>query len=222
MIPAQTPERLLEVTQLVDATGLMVLGGLHPEETDLVPTGCKTLILLGPKDQHFWPIFAKSPEKADGAPDPLDRWSERVVSDLAKKLSAQPVFPFGGPPYAPFYSWALRCGNIFSSPIRLLVHQQMGLYVSFRGALALPWHLDLPQSGPSPCIGCSAPCQSACPVEAFENRAYDVAGCRAHINGPDSSSCRSTGCAARRACPISKNAARPHAQSAFHMKTFAN
>ena len=64
MNPAQTPERLLEVTQLVDATGLMVLGGLHPEETDLVPTGCKTLILLGPKDQHFWPIFAKSPEKA--------------------------------------------------------------------------------------------------------------------------------------------------------------
>ena len=109
MNPAQTPERLLEVTQLVDATGLMVLGGLHPEETDLVPTGCKTLILLGPKDQHFWPIFAKSPEKADGAPDPLDRWSERVVSDLAKKLSAQPVFPFGGPPYAPFFmGFALR------------------------------------------------------------------------------------------------------------------
>ena len=53
MNPAQTPERFLEVTQLVDATGLMVLGGLHPEETDLVPTGCKTLNLLGPKDQHF-------------------------------------------------------------------------------------------------------------------------------------------------------------------------
>ena len=138
MNPAQTPERFLEVTQLVDATGLMVLGGLHPEETDLVPTGCKTLILLGPKDQHFWPIFAKSPEKADGAPDPLDRWSERVVSDLAKKLSAQPVFPFGRPPYAPFYSWALRCGNIFSSPIRLLVHQKW--VYTFLFEARLPYH----------------------------------------------------------------------------------
>ena len=49
MNPAQTPERFLEVTQLVDATSLMVLGGLHPEETDLVPTGCKTLIFLAPK-----------------------------------------------------------------------------------------------------------------------------------------------------------------------------
>jgi len=222
MNPTQASDRFLEVTQLVDATGLMVLGGLHPEKTDLAPEGCKTLILLGPRDQYFWPIFANSPEKTDGAPDPLDRWSERVVSDLAKKLGAWAVFPFGGPPYAPFYSWALRCGNIYSSPIRLLVHQHMGLYVSFRGALALPWHLDLPQTNPSPCIGCSAPCQNACPVEAFKHRAYDVASCRAHINGPDSLSCRLTGCAARRACPISKNAARPQAQSAFHMKTFAN
>ena len=113
MNPTQASERFLEVTQLVDTTGLMVLGGLHPEKTDLAPKGCKTLILLGPRDQHFWPIFANSPEKTDGAPDPLDRWSERVVSDLAKKLGARAVFPFGGPPYAPFYSWALRCGNIF-------------------------------------------------------------------------------------------------------------
>ena len=155
----------------MDATGLMVLGGLHPEQTHLAPDGCKTLILLGPRDQHFWPIFANSSEKTDGAPDPLDWWSERVVSDLAKKLGARAIFPFDGPPHAPFYSWALRCGNIFSSSIRLLVRQQMGLYVSFRGALALAWHLDLLQTNPSPCIGCSAPCQSACPVEAFKRRA---------------------------------------------------
>ena len=72
MNPTQASERFLEFTQLVDATGLMVSGGLYLEKTHLAPDGCKTLILFGPRDQHFWPIFANSSEKTDGAPDPLD------------------------------------------------------------------------------------------------------------------------------------------------------
>ena len=77
-------------------------------------------------------------------PDPVDRWSRRVIGRLACDLGAKALFPFGGPPYHPFYQWALRTGRAWESPVRLLVHDTQGLMVSFRGALALREAMAVP------------------------------------------------------------------------------
>ena len=94
------------------------------------------------------PRFRASPEYRDGAPDPLDRWSERVIGGAGRGASArEALFPFGGPPWQPFTAWARRSGEAWESPVGLLVHARAGLFVSYRGALALPARLDAAAAG---------------------------------------------------------------------------
>ena len=203
------------------ARHLRTLGGFHPMAQDKAPKGTRTLLLLGPDEPAFWPALTESPEWQDAAPDPVDRWSERIVTTWAKHLGARALFPFGGPPYLPFFSWALRTGRIHASPIRLLVHDTAGLFVSFRGALALPERIDLPAPPDAPCPACTAqPCRTACPVSALNGADYDVAACKTYIGTAEGDACMSQGCAARRACPVSQSYPRLPAQSAYHMTAF--
>ena len=144
------------------------MGGFHPAPADALPDRCETLILLGPSEPGFWLHFTQSPEWADGAADPLDRWSTRVIGALAAELGGTALFPFGGPPYHPFYTWALRSGRAWASPVHLLVHDVAGLMVSYRGAVALPRRVALQPVGASPCITCQGqPCRTACPAAAL-------------------------------------------------------
>ncbi|MEY1554604.1 ferredoxin [Yoonia sp. R2331] len=177
----------------------------------------RSLVLIGPDEPRFWQTFAGSAECRDGAPDPLDRWSKRVLDAVATQLGTTAVYPFGGPPFHPFIGWALRCGVVWSSPISLLVHNDAGLFVSFRGALVL----DAPAPATKaarPCDACHQPCKTACPVDAFAD-GYDVAACKAHVRAAAGHDCRSGGCLARRACPVGQHRRLP-AQSAFHMEAF--
>jgi epoxyqueuosine reductase len=207
------------ITSAARKHALAVLGGLHPGPGDGAPPGCGTLVLLGPDEPDFWNVFAVSPEYRDGAPDPLDRWSRRVIGALAESVGAAAVFPFGGPPYAPFVAWAQRSGRAWPSPVGLLVHDVAGLFVSYRGALALPDRLPLPGPGRRPCDSCDAPCLTACPAGALNGSGYAVADCRAFLDTAAGADCMGRGCAVRRACPVGRGR-RLAAQSAFHMADF--
>lgn len=188
----------------------------------LAPLGILTdnghsIVLVGPDEPMFWGVFTDSPEFNDGAPDPMDRWSRRILSDIAQDLHAEPLFPFGGPPYEPFFTWAIKSGRFWASPIGFLVHDQAGLFASFRGALRMP--SEYPQdTSAKPCDSCAQPCATACPVDAFQD-GYDVAACKSHVTSQAGQDCRTSGCRARRACPIGQGNRLP-AQSAFHMRSF--
>lgn len=201
--------------------GLRLIGGFHPEPDDNLPVAWRTIVLLGPDGPHFWAQFCASPESLDGRPNPMDRWSERVIGNWARALDAQALLPFGTPTH-PFYDWALRTGRCHASPIAFLVHDDAGLLVSFRGALALPDQVGLTaQRSPSPCLSCATqPCRVACPVDALTAGGYDVGACKTHLRSTEGQDCMSNGCAARRACPISQGYPRLSAQSAFHMRSF--
>lgn len=202
------------IRHTVAADGLDVMGGVHDRGT--------TLILLGP-GADFWDIFQHTTEFLDGLPDPFDRWSLRVIKRLARFLHADPIFPFGGPPYAPFLQWALESGRAWSSPVGMLVHDTAGLMVSYRGALKFPQLIDLPvKSASSPCTECiGKPCTTACPVSALSgDAAYEVDACHAYLDTSAGQECMSNGCIARRACPVSQRFNRSPAQSALHMKAF--
>ncbi|WP_319825798.1 ferredoxin [Thalassovita sp.] len=209
-----------EYTTVVNAAlgrHLRVRGGFHPDDMP----GIGTLILLGPDEPAFWPGFTTSPEMADGQPDPMDRWSARVIGDLADDLGATAFFPFGGPPWHSFLRWAQDTGRAFTSPIKLLVHDRAGLFISYRGALGFAARLDLPAPpADAPCTGCAAPCATACPVDAFATGRYDVAACKAYLATDPGQDCMARGCAARRACPLSQQFGRLPEQSAFHMRAF--
>ena len=210
---------LAEIAAAAGPRGLAVLGALHPREGDGAPPGTGTLVLLGPDGPGFWQRFRSDPEYGDGAADPLDRWSARVIGRLAAEMGAAALFPFGGPPWRPFPAWARRSGEAWTSPVGLLVHARLGLLVSYRGALALAARLALPEASARPCDGCDRPCLAACPVDALTGDGYDLPACHGWLDRPVGADCLSNGCRVRRACPVGAGR-QPAAQSAFHMAAF--
>ncbi|MCX7384825.1 MAG: hypothetical protein NT133_26180 [Alphaproteobacteria bacterium] len=185
------------IAAAAETLGLALRGGFHPTQDDAVPpmpdgTPTATLLLLGWTGPTHWPAFTTTPEYRDGTPDPLDRWSRRVVGALAEAFGAMPLFPFGGPDFLPFLRLAQRAEPVHPSPIGLLIHPDWGLWHNWRGALAFSTRLALPpfEPCPSPCATCA------------------TRPCTAHPDIDD----------ARRACPI--GTAYSPAQFAFHRAAF--
>lgn len=205
-----------------EAAGLALRGAFHPEAADGIDAG--TLVLLGFAGGIGWPVFAASAEAADGRPDPLDRWSRRVVDALAASCGGGALYPFGGPPWHPFQRWAMRAEPVHPSPLGLLIHPDWGLWHSYRGAIALSRRIALPPPAPraSPCATCAGrPCLSACPVGAFSAAGYDVDACAGHLAAPPGADCLGGGCLARHACPVGAAQRPGAAQAGFHMRAFS-
>ena len=209
-----------EVAAEVRATGLGIVGAFHPGPEDGAPPDTGTLFLLGPDGPEMWTAFETAPEARDGAPDPLDRWSQRVIGRLAARLGAFTLFPFGGPPWQPFQKWAMRGEGAAPSPVAMQVTPARGLWASYRGALCFAEVIPLPaRTDEDPCAPCHRPCEAACPVDAFSNGRYDVPACVAHLKTPAGAECLK-GCLVRRACPAGAGIALPEAARRFHMAAF--
>jgi hypothetical protein len=208
--------------------GLALRGAFHPAGSDGVPAladgrPVQTLVLLGWIGGAQWQAFATSAEIGDGQPHPLDRWSQRVIDDLAVAHEATAFYPFGGPPYLPFQRWAEKGDTVFPSPLGLFIHPQFGLWHSYRGALGFADRLDLPerQAASHPCESCAAkPCLSRCPVGAFTPGHYDVDSCARHVKSPEGIDCRTGGCLARRACPVAADLRYGTEEASFYMQAF--
>lgn len=213
---------LAEIDALAARDHLTVLGGFACSNDLDLPAGTQTLLLFGPREPGYWAHIKAQPEWVGGS-DPIDRWSRRVIGRLACELGAKALFPFGGPPWHPFYRWALRTGRVWDSPVRLLVHEQAGLMVSFRGAIALKSEIpmgDVPAAA-LPCATCDIkPCLSACPPRALTDQGYDLPVCHSFLDQAAGVPCMTQGCAVRRACPVSQAYARIPEQSAYHMGQF--
>jgi hypothetical protein len=209
------------IARAAAATGLDVTGAFHPQAGDGAPEGVATICLLGANRDRMWQVFSASPEAADGSPDPLDRWSRRVIGSLAADHGAVALYPFGGPPYLPFQRWAARGEGAVASPVAMQVTAGRGLWTSYRGALGFREQIVLPRrEGADPCPACPAPCLTACPVNAFAGGAYDVPRCVAHITSPAGAACREGGCLVRHVCPAGRGAIPPAEQRRFNMAAF--
>ena len=80
--------------------------------------------------------FKKSKEFNSSRKNPLNNWSKRIIDEISKKFSGKAFYPFQKNPVIPFYDWALISDKFWESPVKLLVHENRGLMVSFRGAIA--------------------------------------------------------------------------------------
>ena len=208
------------IDHAAQAVGLTVLGTARDGE--------RVVCLLG-LSRGGWDIFSADPEYADGKPNPLDRWSQRVVGALGENLGGEALFPFGGPPYQPFMRWAAASGVMWPSPLGMSIHRDHGLWMSFRGALGFAASegivADADAVAVRPCDSCiSQPCLNACPVDAFraggEGERYDVAACAAHVSAPEGAACRERGCLARRACWVGQDWVPEPKRARFHMAAF--
>lgn len=200
---------LQAVATAVKPHGLMVMG--HSANRVLIGT-----------DAHWWDVFTQSLEYRNRVTDPVDTWSKRIMNEIARTMGAKAQFPSDGPPYAPFIAWAMETDRFWQSPTGMMIHDSAGLMISLRCALEFIEEFESVPAGTSPCTTCrDKPCISACPVGALSDRHfYNVPACKAYLDTPGGGACKSGGCLARRACPVSQSFARPDAQSAFHMRAF--
>lgn len=181
-----------------------------------------TLVLVGVVGSSCWEAF-QAAEEFQQIPNPLDRWSRRVVTELAVELGGEALFPFGDPPFLPFIRWAQRAEDVYPSPIGPLIHPEYGLWHAYRGALAFAETIAIPATNARarPCDACAdKPCLTACPVGAFTADGYDVPVCIEHIAGEGGGECLGGGCLARRACPVGVAYQYTAAQMGFHMGAF--
>ena len=137
-----------------------------------------TLILVGNVGSSVWEPFAAA-GFIGRTEHPLDDWSREVVARLARELGAEPLFPFGGPPFLPFIRWALRADTVWPSVMGPLIHPRYGLWHAYRGALSFPERFELPPPDTAarrPCDDCrERPCLVPCPVGAVREGAFDAA-----------------------------------------------
>ncbi|MEM8500636.1 MAG: hypothetical protein AAF542_21660 [Pseudomonadota bacterium] len=230
----------MEVKELEQALinyGLIIRGGFNAgTQSDLpvLDTGQKAeaLILVGHGGSSIWAEFSNSPEYMIGKDHALDRWSQRVAGAISSRFGLQAVYPFTGPPYQPFLTWAQRaeCQPVFQSRIGLSLHPVFGLWHAYRFALLSPVRIaEFQQRSAQPkvtelsshCVRCkTSPCLSACPVNAFSEQGYDVQACANYLHATPEAACHTGGCLARKACPIGNSYQYESAHASFHMKAF--
>ncbi len=69
---------------MTDLSGITALAGPHGLfVAGVVPDGAQSIVILSPAEPDFWPHLKRQPEYADGQPDPIDRWSVRVIGEMA-------------------------------------------------------------------------------------------------------------------------------------------
>jgi hypothetical protein len=203
--------------------GLLVLGAFKVGADEFPGHAAgSTLVLAGNAGSDMWAHFSASREFGDNHPDPLNRWSRRVGQAIADELGADVIFPFEGPPYAPFLRWAQRTGQVSRSPISMSIHHQYGLWHAYRFALVVP---DLPNrespDQPNPCITCSGqPCLRACPADAFKDGVFAADPCVAQLVAAPAADCNTRGCLARSSCPVNPKLHYLPVHAQFHMRAF--
>jgi ferredoxin len=207
--------------------GLFLRGGFHPEPADALPDlpgggAVRTVVLAGNAGGALWQAFRASGAPLD-RPEPLDRWLEGILRPAAAAAGAQLLLPNQGPPFAALTDWARRADTVFSSPIRILIHPDFGLWHAYRGVFLFAERLALPERGEraNPCEACVArPCLRVCPADAFQPDGFDAWACHDHVFSASGEACRTRGCMARRACPVGREHAYPPAAQAFHTAAF--
>ena len=199
-------------------SGMTVIGAFEPDKGEI--GDARAVVLIGNAGSAMWRRFDPKPSNPED--HAIDRWTREVLEPLAAGAGAEAVFPFDGPPYHPFVSWAFRTGRCHQSPLGMAIHDRFGLWFALRAAFLFDEELELPAGpGISPCVACrDQPCLSACPVGAFDGGSYDHETCRTHVRTTPND-CASEGCRARRACPVGNEFVYEPGHAAYHMRSFA-
>jgi ferredoxin len=183
--------------------------------------GAAGALIVGSGGSAFFDRFDSGPEAVDGAPNPLDRYTERVVTRaardaLAPRASAHSVhFPFGLRPRIPFQRLGRAAGLGGPGPLGLQIHPTFGPWWAYRALIVVDQPLPLAAPPGDGCAGCDAPCVAACPAGAVARGGFQIIAC--HARRLVAEPCLLS-CAARIACVRGPEHRYRDEELAFHMR----
>jgi hypothetical protein len=192
-----------------------------PLALDDLLAGAAGALIVGSGGPTFFDRFDAGPEAVDGVPNPLDRYTERVVTGAARDLlaprgSAHAVhFPFGVRPLIPFQRLGRAAGLGGPGPLGLQIHPTFGPWWAYRALIVLDRPLPAAPPTGDGCAGCDAPCVAACPAGAVARTGFDIVSCQARrlVAEP----CRLS-CVARITCVRGPEHRYRDEELAFHMR----
>jgi len=206
----QLQERLL-------ISGLRVLHSGPPTEGwPAPPHAIQSVLIIGHAGSEFWQHFKASPEFGDARPNPLDRWSRRVIQAAAPGLAF--ASPNDGPPYAPLHALCAG-GSLFPSPLGMMAHAEFGLWTAVRGLLLCEETMPASAAAKLPAPSVFEACFAACPVSAFSTDGYDATACARYLDTNQDADCWG-GCLARKACTLGASHAYEPSHARFYMDAF--
>ncbi len=219
--------QISRIETLLAGTGLIVRGGFAVEGDPAIPAlkdggKANSLLMIGNAGVQMWRNFIRAEEYRDGQANPMDRWTRRMIGQVAERTGATALYPFEGPPFMPFQRWAARCEFQSASPLGIMIHPDYGLWHALRGALLFDRLIEgiaANSGGETACDLCNdQPCLRTCPVDAYSEAGLNVQNCVAHLNSnPD---CLASGCQARNACPQGLSFQYDTAEHLFHLEAF--
>jgi len=195
---------------------------VSPLTLDELLGGARAAVIVGSGGPAFFARFTGgSPEAADGAPHPLDRFTARVATAAAGEalaphgVSHATYFPFDwAEPRIPFQRLGRAAGLGGPGPLGLQVHPVYGPWWAYRALVVVDSALPARAPIGDGCAGCDAPCVGACPAHAVLQAGFDVAAC--HARRLVAEPCRLS-CAARIACIRGPAHRYTDEELAFHM-----
>lgn len=209
--------------------GLNVTGALAIASYDaLVPAawrsaalapGARGALVVGNGGRALWEAFERAPERALEL-NPLDAYTRRVLAEAAR--ACEPAAQVGfyadkrDGAYLPLVALAQRAGFGTPGRIGILIHPEFGPWLAIRGVLLVAEPLaERPVAPFAPCVGCPAPCASACRGAVVGLDGLDSAGCyRTRQTNPGCAAA----CDARSACVVGRGHAYSRDQLAHHMR----
>ena len=221
--------------------GMEILGNFQLSANDLVVLGDDMMSekenerigVMVAGSANMWQKFIATRQFDDGKPDPLNRWTGKVLDEIASEFGAKLKLPFERP-FSPFQAWAMKAAQLTQSPLGILMHPRLGLWFGLCGVLFFQVNvknqeveklIQQRQQTNDICQKClRKPCLSACPVSAFGKNSLDVSDCFSHLdrvqNSQISPDCLQEGCGARSACPVGIENKYSNKQLRFHMRAY--
>ena len=185
----------------------------------------RSAIVIGNGGAALWTAFrehCRDHPECDRDPDPLDRYTQATVEEVAVPLlgiaAIRVIYPFrfSEDPVA-FVHLAECAGLGRRSLLGVVVHPVYGPWVALRAAILTSARLQAPRpaDGFDPCPTCTErACIAACPVGAVGATGWEVPRCTAHRLGPEEQC--APRCHARYDCVIGREHRYPPDALAYH------
>ena len=177
----------------------------RPETTtSALAPGARSVVVVASAGPALWEAFVGAcradPQHLLSTPHPLDQFCRRAVhAATAGQEHAWFHASFDAPIPLDFRTLAVLAGLGAPSRLGLVLDAEWGPWMGLRAAAFVPFSLPLSPPAPDLCADCSAPCEVACPGDAFVQGRWSVARC---ANFHQVSVACAASCAARSACPV--------------------